>query len=68
MRLSPTCRVWGGTRRGDADMDWGFVMGVSTAILLIVFLGIVVWAFEHRRKASFDEAARLPLADDGEEK
>lgn len=49
-------------------MDWGIVMGVSTGILLVVFLGIVVWAFEHKRKASFDEAARLPLQDDGEPK
>jgi cytochrome c oxidase cbb3-type subunit 4 len=49
-------------------MDFGFVMGVSTAVLLVIFIGIVVWAFEHRRKASFDEAARLPLADDGDEK
>ena len=46
-------------------MDWGFVMGVSTAVLLVIYLGIVVWAFEHRRKRAFDEAARLPLADDG---
>jgi cytochrome c oxidase cbb3-type subunit 4 len=49
-------------------MDWGFVMGVSTAVMLVVYLGIVVWAFEHKRKASFDEAARLPLQDDGEPK
>lgn len=45
-------------------MDWGFAMGVSTAVLLVIYLGIVVWAFEHRRKRAFDEAARLPLADD----
>ena len=47
-------------------MDWGFVMGVTTAILLVAYIGIVVWAFEHRRRRTFDEAARLPLLDDGD--
>jgi len=35
-----------------------------TVLLLILFIGIVVWAFSSRRKRAFDEAARLPLEDE----
>jgi cytochrome c oxidase cbb3-type subunit 4 len=35
-----------------------------TLLLLVVFLGIVIWAWNSKRKKSFDEASRLPLADD----
>ena len=35
-----------------------------TIVLLLVFLGIVAWAWSARRKRDFDEAARLPLDDD----
>ena len=37
-----------------------------TVLLLVVFIGIVIWAFSARRKKDFDEAARLPLDDDEE--
>jgi cytochrome c oxidase cbb3-type subunit 4 len=30
----------------------------------VAFLAIVVWAYSSKRKARFDEAARLPLDDD----
>jgi cytochrome c oxidase cbb3-type subunit 4 len=33
-------------------------------LLLILFLGIVYWAYSKRRKKSFDEAANLPFADE----
>jgi len=35
-----------------------------TAIMLVVFIGIVAWAYSGKRRARFDEAARLPF-DDG---
>jgi cytochrome c oxidase cbb3-type subunit IV len=38
---------------------------VWTVLLVIVFVGIVAWAFSGRRKSRFEEAARLPLEDDG---
>ncbi|MBN8492324.1 MAG: cbb3-type cytochrome c oxidase subunit 3 [Burkholderiales bacterium] len=31
---------------------------------LALFLGIWAWAWSKRRKADFDEAARLPFADE----
>ena len=35
-----------------------------TVILLLMFIGIVLWAYSSRRKQDFEEAARLPLDDD----
>lgn len=36
-----------------------------TGLLLVIFIGIVVWAYSGKRRERFDAAARLPL-DDGE--
>jgi cytochrome c oxidase cbb3-type subunit IV len=33
---------------------------------LVLFIGIWVWAWGSKRRAAFDEAARLPFADDEE--
>jgi len=38
-----------------------------TVLLLVAFIGIVVWAYSGARKKDFDEAARLPLEDDQED-
>ena len=46
-------------------MNAGLLHGLWTALLLAAFLAIVVWAWSSRRKPDFDEAARLPLEDDG---
>jgi cytochrome c oxidase cbb3-type subunit 4 len=35
-----------------------------TLLLLIIFVGIVVWAWSGKRKRSFEQAARLPLEDE----
>ena len=35
-----------------------------TVVLLITFVGIVIWAFSGKRKKDFEEAARIPLEDD----
>ena len=47
-------------------MDWGFVMGVITGVLLVAFLGIVVWAYRDARKRAFEEASRYPLFEEGD--
>lgn len=31
---------------------------------LIIFVGIIIWAFSKGRRDDFDEASRLPLEDD----
>lgn len=35
-----------------------------TIVVMITFLSIVGWAYSGKRKAEFEEAARLPLEDD----
>lgn len=45
-------------------MEASTIHGLWTAALLVIFIGIVIWAWSGRRKAGFDEAARIPLEDD----
>ena len=40
------------------------IMGILTAVLIVLFLGIVAWAYSGRRRADFADAANLPLAED----
>ena len=42
--------------------------GIITAILLVLFVAGWAWAWSPRRKAAFDDAARLPLSDDAEDR
>ncbi|MDZ7828651.1 MAG: cbb3-type cytochrome c oxidase subunit 3 [Halofilum sp. (in: g-proteobacteria)] len=35
-----------------------------TGILILVFIGIVLWAWSSRRRKDFEEAAHLPLEDE----
>ena len=44
----------------------GWVYGVVTVVLMIVFISIVIWAWRDERAPNFEEAARLPLKDDVE--
>jgi cytochrome c oxidase cbb3-type subunit 4 len=45
-------------------MDINDLRGLSTAFLLVSFIGLCIWAYSKKRKRSFDEAANLPFADD----
>ena len=45
-------------------MDLNTLRSATTVVLLLIFIGIVAWAWSHRRQAAFDAAARLPLIDD----
>ncbi len=45
-------------------MDINDLRGLSTALLLVAFVGLCIWAYSHKRKAAFDEAANLPFADE----
>lgn len=45
-------------------VDLNDIRAWHTLLLLILFLGIVFWAYSKRRKKSFDEAANLPFADE----
>ncbi len=45
-------------------MTSGTLSGIVTAILIVLFVGVWVWAYSSRRRAQFDAAARLPLEED----
>ena len=45
-------------------MDIGTFRGVLTAILMVLFIALVFWAYSRRRHADFSAAAQLPLEDD----
>ena len=45
------------------SMSFTFLQSIWTIVVMVTFLGIVAWAFSSKRKAAFDEAARLPFAD-----
>ena len=42
------------------------VSGIVTGVLLVLFLAGWVWAWSPRRKADSENAARLPLGEEGE--
>ena len=45
-------------------MDIALFHSLWTVLVLILFVGIVIWAYSGSRRAAFEEAARIPLADD----
>ena len=45
-------------------MEINDIRAWHTVVLLILFVGIVIWAYSKRRKRDFDEAANLPFADE----
>jgi cytochrome c oxidase cbb3-type subunit 4 len=45
-------------------MDVLDLKSLYTVGCFALFIGIAVWAFSRRKKAEFEEAAKLPLADD----
>ena len=40
------------------------ISGLYTAFTLLVFLGVVAWAWSARNKSSFDQLSQLALEDD----
>ncbi len=45
-------------------MDVNTLRSVTTVVSLLVFVGIVLWAWSRRRRADFDQAANLPFEQD----
>ena len=45
-------------------MSVAFVQSVWTVMALVVFIGIVVWAYSSRKKADFEQAGRMAMDDD----
>ncbi|QWT46361.1 cbb3-type cytochrome oxidase subunit 3 [Azospira inquinata] len=45
-------------------MDINDLRSAFTVVSFVLFLGIVWWAFGKHSRRNFDEAAKLPFADD----
>jgi cytochrome c oxidase cbb3-type subunit 4 len=43
---------------------FGTASGIITALLIVLFAGLVGWAWSDARRASFDASARVPLEED----
>jgi cytochrome c oxidase cbb3-type subunit 4 len=45
-------------------MDTSLIQSVWTLVVLVLFVGIVIWAWSSKRKQDFDEAANIPFNED----
>jgi cytochrome c oxidase cbb3-type subunit 4 len=45
-------------------MSHGTLSGIVIVVLMLSFIGIVLWAWSARAKRGFEEAARMPLLSD----
>jgi len=45
-------------------MDYPLIQSVWTLVVLVLFVGIVIWAWSGKRKQDFDEAANIPFNED----
>jgi cbb3-type cytochrome oxidase subunit 3 len=46
----------------------GDLWGIYTLLLLVAFVGIVVWAWSGKRKKGFREASEIPFLDEAHER
>ena len=49
-------------------MDVGTLGAISTVLVTIAFFGVCFWAFSPKLKKRFEDDAKLPFADDNENK
>jgi len=45
-------------------MDLNDLRSLVTVLSLFAFIGIVIWAYSRRNRERFEEAAKLPFAND----
>ena len=45
-------------------MDINIIRGITTTILLVLFVGFCFWAFSKKRNKDFSEAELLPFDDE----
>lgn len=45
-------------------MDINTLRGLITALLIVIFIALFIWAYSKNRQSAFDEAAMLPLLED----
>jgi cytochrome c oxidase cbb3-type subunit 4 len=47
----------------NTELSMGVVRGVLTLLLMLAFIGMVIYVYSKRNKSIYDQAARLPLED-----
>ncbi|MDH3527729.1 MAG: cbb3-type cytochrome c oxidase subunit 3 [Gammaproteobacteria bacterium] len=45
-------------------MDYSLIQSVWTIVVLVLFVGIVLWAYSGKRRQHFEEASRIPFTED----
>ena len=45
-------------------MDFTLIEAIWTVVVMVVFIGIVLWAWSGKRKQDFNEAANIPFTED----
>ena len=45
-------------------MDIGTIRGLGTVVVMVAFVGVLLWAYSGKRKARAAAAALLPFADE----
>ncbi|ATH82529.1 MULTISPECIES: CcoQ/FixQ family Cbb3-type cytochrome c oxidase assembly chaperone [Pseudomonadaceae] len=45
-------------------IDIGTLRGLGTALVLLAFTAVTLWAYSGKRRDAFAEAANLPFADE----
>ncbi len=48
----------------SAVVEYVWVMGVTTELFVVCFIGWTWWAYSSRNRERMNEAARLPLLED----
>ncbi len=48
----------------SAVVEYAWLMGVTTIVFLVCFIGWTWWAYSSANRKRLDEAARLPLLED----
>jgi len=47
----------------SSDFSMGVVRGALTLLLMLAFIGMVIYVYSKRNKGIYEEAAKLPLED-----
>ncbi|HET9821116.1 MAG TPA: cbb3-type cytochrome c oxidase subunit 3 [Burkholderiaceae bacterium] len=45
-------------------MDINDIRSLTTVASFVLFVGLVIWSWQAKRRSAFDEAARLPFAEE----
>jgi cytochrome c oxidase cbb3-type subunit IV len=46
----------------------GTLSGIVTAVLIVLFVGVCIWAYSSRRRSQFEAASRVPLEENAAER